>query len=51
MRLYLIVLGCLAASALSLLAWAIRRGEFHAPEEAKHRLLELDRRTGVKRDE
>ncbi len=51
MALYLAVLGCLMLAVVSLLLWAARRGEFREPEAAKHRLLELDRETGVKRDE
>jgi len=50
MALYVVVLGGLVLSVASLLVWAARRGEFRDPEAAKHRLLELDRETGVKAD-
>ena len=51
MFLYVLVLGCLLLAAVSLLLWARRRGEFHDPEAAARRLLELDRETGVRRDD
>jgi nitrogen fixation-related uncharacterized protein len=45
--LYLAVLGGFVLAVASLLVWAARRGEFRDPEAAKHRVLELDRETGV----
>ncbi len=51
MTLYLLVLGSLLLATLSLMVWAARRGEFRDREAAKHRLLELDRETGVDLDE
>ena len=51
MWLYLSVLASLLLATLGLAAWAARRGEFRDPEAAKHRMMELDRETGVKRDE
>jgi nitrogen fixation-related uncharacterized protein len=48
---YLVVLGAFTVAMAALLAWAVRRGEFRDSEQAKFRVLELDRTTEVSTDE
>lgn len=46
----MLVVGGFVAAALMLFVWSVRQGQLRDPEAAKHRMLELDRETGVRPD-